>query len=693
MVVITKYRELFREENENVRERYELSMERVGRMLTEETVEEPYRLYFHKVAEFILMIREVVSDVWEDAFERESLQQLKERNDRLYGDILGQAYEESYANPSVAAERLGEDYGALLCFLYTEIRGMIVYAYECRLTNITILNELFIEVYNLFEDGLPQKKEVRDAIYWFVSDYCDVTYTYRIRETLDPQLTFAKDIIMESDLEDPRYLYRFGEYISDEELRLSQFLSRLPEETVQKMADTYTEGFRIGFEVTGKDLSKKKTVSIRYPLGLERMIRRAVENFWAMGLEPVFPRRAVDSVSRDGRSRAGYLGASPNRQYEYDCRNDSAIYLDRAFKERKLAVTRVAYEQYKQLASSMAGPALVETFGEDLFLPSAKEEAPSLNAKQQKISIELANESGLISNEYIPGDERSFTIIAFPAPSIGEDFEEIFQETIRINTLDYMLYQRMQQVIIDALDQADHVLVRGKGENRTDLRIQLHQLADPASQSNFENCVADVNIPVGEVFTSPVLLGTNGILNVTKVFIGGIQFQNLRIRLEDGMVTEYDCDNFEDPKRNKELIEQILMGNYQSVPIGEFAIGTNTTAYAMANQYGILQKLPILIAEKMGPHFALGDTCYCWAEDQKVYNPDGKEIIARDNERSILRKEDLSQAYFNCHTDITIPYDELDSILAVKPGGEAIAIIEDGKFVLPGVEELNKPLT
>ena len=63
--------------------------------------------------------------------------------------------------------------------------------------------------------------------------------------------------------------------------------------------------------------------------------------------------------------------------------------------------------------------------------------------------------------------------------------------------------------------------------------------------------------------------------------------------------------------------------------MGEFAIGTNTAAYTMARKYGIEDKLPILIAEKTGPHFAFGDTCYSWQEDTKVYNPDGKEIIAR----------------------------------------------------------------
>ncbi len=39
-------------------------------------------------------------------------------------------------------------------------------------------------------------------------------------------------------------------------------------------------------------------------------------------------------------------------------------------------------------------------------------------------------------NQYIKGEERSFTIIAYPVPEIGEKYEEIFDEIIRINTLD-----------------------------------------------------------------------------------------------------------------------------------------------------------------------------------------------------------------------------------------------------------------
>jgi len=131
---------------------------------------------------------------------------------------------------------------------------------------------------------------------------------------------------------------------------------------------------------------------------------------------------------------------------------------------------------------------------------------------------------------------------------------------------------------------------------------------------------------------------------------------------------------------------------HPALPVGEFAIGTNTTAYEVGKRYGIAEILPILIAEKTGPHFAFGDTCYSWQEDMAVFNPDGKEIIARDNECSILRKEDPDRAYFNCHTDITIPYNELGSIRVLCRDGSEIPLLENGLFILPGTEELNEPL-
>jgi len=109
-----------------------------------------------------------------------------------------------------------------------------------------------------------------------------------------------------------------------------------------------------------------------------------------------------------------------------------------------------------------------------------------------------------------------------------------------------------------------------------------------------------------------------------------------------------------------------------------------------ARRLQIEDKLPILIAEKTGPHFAVGDTCYSHEEEVKTYNPDGKELIAKENEKSALRHTDSSTAYFNCHTDITIPYDELAEISIVRADGSVERIIEEGRFVLPGTEKLNE---
>ena len=691
---MVKYQELWNEENTNIRERYDLAMERILEIPSEERVAEPYRSYFNQMAAFTAQIEELARLQLREDLDAFTLEELQQLNDRLYADILPEHYTESYANPAYAVRMLGADLGPLLSAFYAQFRAAIVFAYECRLTDITILCETLIEIYNMFEDSEPQARAVRDVLYWFFSDYTDVTLTYRIREQLDPGLSFAKDIIVESDLSDLRYLYRFGEYISDSELQIASYLNSLPEETIEKMASTYTEGYRKGFAVMGRELSKKKTVSIRYELGFERMIRAAIRQFEEMGLEVILYRAAVWSVTMSPNRKIGYHGTSANMQFDYDHRYDQTIYLDKAFKERKLAVLRTAYVNCKKLAAEYAGPAVVETFGEDGFEPVNKPEAYSLSEKQEELQIVYSNEAMPVVNQYIPGDETSFTIIAFPVPAIGKDFAEIFHETIRINTLDYEEYKKIQQNLVDVLDQAEYVTVTGNAEagNETRMKISLHALTDPAKQTNFENCVADVNIPVGEVFTSPVLAGTEGLLHVSQVYIGDFQFKNFRMEFKDGKITNYSCDNFADPEEGKKLIRQQILKNHDTLPMGEFAIGTNTTAYAVARKYGIMDKFPILIAEKTGPHFAVGDTCYSWSEDSAVYNPDGKEIIARDNEISLLRKEDVSKAYFGCHTDITIPYSELGDITAVCGDGRKLPLIQNGRFVVAGTEKLNEEL-
>ena len=321
------------------------------------------------------------------------------------------------------------------------------------------------------------------------------------------------------------------------------------------------------------------------------MIRAAIRQFEEMGLEVILYRAAVWSVTMSPNRKIGYHGTSANMQFDYDHRYDQTIYLDKAFKERKLAVLRTAYENCKSWRQSTPDRPWWRTFGEDGFEPVNKPEAYSLSEKQEELQIAYSNEAMPVVNQYIPGDETSFTIIAFPVPAIGKTLRRF---SMRPSASTHWITRSTKDSAERGglLDQAEYVTVTGNAEagNETRMKISLHALTDPAKQTNFENCVADVNIPVGEVFTSPVLAGTEGLLHVSQVYIGDFQFKNFRMEFKDGKITNYSCDNFADPEEGKKLIRQQILKNHDTLPMGEFAIGTNTTAYAVARKYGIMDK-------------------------------------------------------------------------------------------------------
>ncbi len=669
--------EFWKEADEQVAERYELVVERIAEIAKNAEVPAEYKDYFQKTAAFMLSVTEILEKKESGALANRTLEECKQDNDCMYQDVIASNYETSYANPAYAVATLGEEYGQILSAVLVTLRQSISDAFAGKKMCVTIRMELFVEIYNHFEseEGID-KKAVEQSIYWFHHDYCEIFDGELIRKIVNPEEDFLKEIVMNSDLKDLRYLYLTGDYVSENELRIATFLNTLSEEEIQAMADTYTEGYRIGFVNMGVDLSKKKCAQIMYPLGFERMVRAAIANFKKLGLDVTM------RVS----------GTPANKQYGYDHKDDRALVYDKAYVERRCEVMKTTFEEWKKEARGYAGPAVIETFGDVPFSPVNKPENLVLNEKQKQLSVYEMTQRGQIQNQYIISEERSFTIIAYPIPGIGEQFEEIFAETVKVNTLDYKLYQGIQQKMIDVLDTAEKVHITGKGENKTDLYVSVWQLENPEKETAFENCVADVNIPVGEVFTSPVLKGTTGKLFVSQVYLRDFKYLDLEIDFKDGVISDYTCSNFEDEAENKKYIKDNVLANHDTLPMGEFAIGTNTTAYRMGRDYDIQDKLPILIAEKTGPHFAVGDTCFSHQEEVVSYNPDGKVIKAKENDFSLLRGEDMSKAYFNCHTDITIPYDELDKITVIRKDGTEVDIIADGRFVLPGTEELNKPL-
>lgn len=677
-----------------MKERFELAKLRIEEIVTEEVLPREVQEYFSKEAEFIIYALEIYEKIEDRELCKLDIDELRSINYRLYHggvDIT----QENHDNESFHEVKGINSY---LKALSAELRDIIPYVFEQDMENILIRMELFLEMYSVYlcakesEKEYPKEEELRDVLYFYAADYSLKGTSEKIKAMTSLEEDFNTHILMNSDWSDLRSLYYFGEYVTSTEEDSLNYLNSLPYATLKKMADTFTEGYRIGFEATGKDLSIKKIAEIRYHLGFEPVVVIAVENLKKLGLKPVI--RRVHNNLLWGRSlyKPGLEGAVVSRQFEFDHKEDMALIFDSHLKTIRLESLKKAFEAVSQNAKYYAGPACMEVFGETPTDYVTNADAPSYSEEQQKLMVKYTSEAGEIQRQYIIEEERSFTIIAWPTSDIGPEYKEIFDEVVKLNTLDYMLYQKTQQVIIDALDRGQYAIVKGENGNKTNLKISLHKLEKPEEETNFENCVADVNIPVGEVFTSPLLAGTEGVLHVKKVFLEGLEYKDIMLTIKEGMISDYSCSNFPTEAENKKYIKDNVLYHHETLPMGEFAIGTNTTAYTMARKYDIEAIMPILIAEKTGPHFAFGDTCYSHEEDIATFNPDGKKIVARENEVSALRHTDPLKAYFNCHTDITIPYDELGEVSVVTYDEEVVTIIESGRFVLPGTEVLNEAL-
>jgi len=641
---------------------------------------------------------------------KERREQKKDRavNELLFRDLQEERYPQSWLDPAYAVKRAG-GIGQLLAVWYAECLSLIASLYEKKAENTAAVLETTIQIFNIFEQDeiIDKEQAVRDVIYDYLYDYAAMMTEDYLKGNCDPDSSFAYDILMNADLSDTgdhSWLYSYGERITGEELLTARLLSELPEEMIEKMAEAYTDGYIRGFAMTGKDIGKKSTVLCYFPLGLDRFMRASVRRFEAAGLRVILNRHPVHLINARfaGNVQPGIYGAL-NAQFEHDHREDLALFWGDKLKACRLKALDQAGVKLEEKLRKFSGRACVEIFGTAAETPRTRPEAPAYSEYQLQVSREYLQKDHELMNRFMPDEETSFNIIAWPAPSIADVYQartgmepaaayrEIFEKIVEINTLPVSRWQEIQQSLIDALDRASFVEVHGCEGNGTDLRIMLHTLIDPASETNFENCLADVNIPAGEVFTSPVLTGTCGLLHVGHVYINGYLFRDLKIRFEDGRVQEYSCENFSDPEEGRQLIRRVIFRNRERLPMGEFAIGTNTVAYAAARHYGIEDRMPVLIAEKTGPHFAVGDTCYSYEEDLATFNPDGKRIIARENECSALRHSAPEQAYFRVHTDITLPYEELGLLTAVSPGGRT-DLIRDGRFVLPGTEGLNEAL-
>lgn len=484
-------------------------------------------------------------------------------------------------------------------------------------------------------------------------------------------------ILRKANGDDLGWMERYGLPIRQEERELARFLFRYPPQRLREMGEHIVEALLHGFISQSRNRRDRKLVRLHYCVGQEALTREVLRSLEERGLRAIVQK--PQCLNQSGEYAMAHAA-------------DRAACLSEEALEALLGAYEQAYKDQAELLKDTCGMIGIGQFGEAAGVPGPMPDAYVPSRERRERLLRLENAKRELEAKYLAPSDLSFCKVAYPNLLVGENFPAVFDAFYELNTMDSYRYELIQQTIIDALDTCRRVELKGAGDNRTDLTVCLQPLAEPARQTNFLNCGGDLNIPHGELFTTPRLEGTDGVLHVKEIYLKGVYFKDLILHFKNGMITEYSCGGCPDEASGKAYVREHLLQGHDTLPMGEFAIGSNTLAYSIARDMELVPRMPILLAEKMGPHVAVGDPCFARGEDAPVYNLyDQKEMVARENERTARRRADPG-VYTNIHTDITLAFDELAVLEGVRADGERVPVLKNGRFVLPGTELLNEPL-
>ena len=473
-------------------------------------------------------------------------------------------------------------------------------------------------------------------------------------------------ILEKATPESTDWMEEYGLPVTDTDRQMMKFWFGLEKEKLQAMGNTVANAFLHGFISQSRDRKDRKRVRFFYQIGQEALAKEVVKALKEKGLTPVITEPHI-------------LYAS---QGQKDLLLEHGDVMDEELFHAEWEAYKAAMYLYEKELKDTCGMIGIDQFGMEPVVDTGNENA-FLSEENKEWLTKLSQKKRDFEAQWIRPSEISFCKVAFPNMLVGERFEQIFDDFFQMNAEVSEPFELLQQVLIDGLDTCETVEIKGCNGNETDIKISLWPVKDPEKETKFLNCGGDLNIPYGEVFTTPRLTGTTGLYHVEEICLKGIFYHDLRLTFKDGWVVDATC------KEGKEYVMNRLLYPYQQVTMGEFAIGSNTKAYSIAHKYQLGGRLPILIYEKMGPHIAIGDPCFARSEDAPIYNMyDHKEMVCRENEvtKDREKKEDV---YFENHVDITLPYHQVEYLRGIKKDGSKVAFIEKGRFVLPGTDGLN----
>ena len=189
-------------------ERYQLAVERIRQIKEEHVLPEVWDGYFVALADLLELLDGFRDFVNTEGGATEALQQWKER---LQERVLPET------NPEYAMKLFGEEYGQLLAAVAREMYSLAALMEAKLFEEVVIRPELFVELYGACvcewqESGRPASYEtLREIVYWYVSDYSDITMERQFRESAEGKQTkdatsSASNILSRGILQDEDWL-------------------------------------------------------------------------------------------------------------------------------------------------------------------------------------------------------------------------------------------------------------------------------------------------------------------------------------------------------------------------------------------------------------------------------------------------------------------------------------------------------
>ena len=276
-------------------------------------------------------------------------------------------YSSDYDNPAVAVSRFGPEMGRLISWLSYEVRMIPQLLMLKRDDEIAAILELMIESYGYLAQGELTAKTLREAAYWYLSDYCDIWLERYVKSCLDP----GEDVLLKP-----------GCLPETEEARwLAAQMDRMSQETIEALAREKTEDF---IKMSRGPDTGQINVRLITDAGSARLVEAVKDQLGRHGYQAFGCPEPLHGLCRTEQKTGMQLLPAGNRIRE-DHREDLALFLDGALCDRICKAAKAALTKSKDLAGSFAGT-IDLTMPRKPFLRSAeKNEAARFNARQRQM--------------------------------------------------------------------------------------------------------------------------------------------------------------------------------------------------------------------------------------------------------------------------------------------------------------------